>query len=104
MEKNREIVITIDDVDYPTFSTPAYDKKTKWTQPDERYIAAIIPGTIVKIFVKIGDKIKAGDNMLVIEAMKMNNQITFDKDGVVDQILVSEGSIIAKGQILIVLK
>lgn len=104
MEENKKIVITIDDFDYSTFSTPAFDKKTKWSQPDDRYIGAIIPGTIVDIFVKVGDKVKAGDNMLVIEAMKMNNQITFDRDGIVDQILVSKGSVVSKGQTLIILK
>jgi len=104
MEEKKKIIITIDDCEYSTFSTPSYDKKVKWSQPDDRNIVAIIPGTIVDIFVKEGDKVKKGDNMLIIEAMKMNNQIVFDKGGIVDKVLVSKGDIVAKGQILIILK
>ncbi|MDR2010238.1 MAG: biotin/lipoyl-binding protein [Bacteroidales bacterium] len=104
MDENKKIIIKIDDSEYTTFSTPSYEKKEKWKKPDSRNILAIIPGTVVDIFVKEGDKVKAGDNMLVIEAMKMNNQILFEKDGIVDKIFVSKGDVISKGQILSVLK
>lgn len=104
MEENKKIIIKIDDSEYSTCSIPTYERKEKWEMPDDRNIKAIIPGTIVDIYVKEGSKVKKGDNMLVIQAMKMNNQILFNRDGIVDKILVSSGSIISKGQTLVVLK
>jgi biotin carboxyl carrier protein len=104
MDENKKINIKIDDSEYSSYSTPVYEKKTKWEKPDERNITAIIPGTIVDIFVKEGDEVKTGDNMLVIEAMKMNNQILFERDGIVGKILVSKGDVVSKGQIIVVLK
>ncbi|MDL2262562.1 acetyl-CoA carboxylase biotin carboxyl carrier protein subunit [Bacteroidales bacterium OttesenSCG-928-I21] len=104
MNENKKIVITIDDSNYTSFSTPAYEKKAKWKKPDDRNITAIIPGTVTEIFVKEGDKVIAGDNMLVIEAMKMNNQILFEKTGIVDKVLVKKGEIVSKGQVIVVLK
>lgn len=104
MEELKKITIIIDDAEYTTYSTPAFDRTPKWEHPDDRNIAAIIPGTIVEIFVKEGDKVSDGGAMLVIEAMKMNNQIKFGRDGIVDKILVKPGDIVSKGQNLMILK
>ena len=101
---DNNIKITIDDIQYETSSIASFEKKKKWIRPDERIISSIIPGTVVEISVKNGDPVKEGDSMLVIEAMKMNNQIKFDKKGIVDQVLVKPGDIISKGQNMIILK
>ncbi len=50
-----------------------------------------IPGTVLEISVKVGDKVKRGDQLLVLEAMKMENSITSDYDGIVGQIFCSVG-------------
>lgn len=50
-----------------------------------------LPGTIVEIKVKVGDAVKEGDALVVLEAMKMDNNLTAEKDGVVKSILVQEG-------------
>jgi biotin carboxyl carrier protein len=104
MSEKQSIILNIDDVEYTTFSTPSYDKKQKWTHPDERVITSIIPGTIVEIFVKVGDKVNEGDPMLIIEAMKMNNRINFGMSGVVGEINVKPGDIVSKGHVLIIMK
>lgn len=104
MNENRKLKMIVDEVEYETYSTPSFDKKQKWSQPDDKIILSIIPGTIVEILVKEGDKVKAGDAMLVIEAMKMNNKINFLKGGIIDKVLVKPGDIVAKNQELIVLK
>lgn len=104
MTELKKITIKVDDSEYSTYSTPVYDRTAKWTHPDDRIVKAIIPGTIVEVFVKEGDSIKDGGAMLVIEAMKMNNQIKFVRDGIVDKILVKPGDIVAKGHSLMILK
>jgi glutaconyl-CoA/methylmalonyl-CoA decarboxylase subunit gamma len=60
-----------------------------------------LPGTVVKIFVKAGDKVEAGQVVLVIEAMKMKNSIRSTYSGVVGDVLVNEGQSVAHKQPLI---
>ena len=104
MEELKKINICVDDTCYQTHTTPAFERTGKWEHPDDRNVGAIIPGTIVEIFVKEGDAVAENTPMLVIEAMKMNNQIKFNRDGIVDKILVKPGDIVSKGHILIILK
>lgn len=50
-----------------------------------------LPGTVVDIPAQVGMEVKEGDTLIVLEAMKMNNNLTAEKDGKVKSILVSEG-------------
>ncbi len=59
-----------------------------------------MPGKIIKIAVKIGEKIKAGDILIVIEAMKMENEIRSPKDGIVEKIHITEGQVLDEGVIM----
>jgi len=60
-----------------------------------------LPGTVVNIFVKAGDKVEAGQVVLVIEAMKMKNSIRSTYSGTVGDVLVNEGQSVAHKQALI---
>jgi glutaconyl-CoA/methylmalonyl-CoA decarboxylase subunit gamma len=64
-------------------------------------LTAPLPGTIVEIFVKVGDQVQAGHVMLVIEAMKMKNSIRSVYSGNVSEVLVSVGQSVAHKQALI---
>lgn len=66
-------------------------------------IVAPMPGKIIKINVSKGQKIKKGDVILVIEAMKMEQEINSSLEGTVTDLQVSEGDMVKKEQILIVL-
>lgn len=59
-----------------------------------------MPGTILKVNVKEGDAVKAGDSVVILEAMKMENDITAPRDGVVKALFVSEKQAVAKGDAL----
>ncbi len=104
MNDKKNIELNIDETSYSTYSTPAYQKTLDWKPNNYREVTAIIPGTIIEIKVKVGDVVSEGDEMLVIEAMKMNNQLKFPTKGTVDKIVVSNGDIVAKGKVLIILK
>ena len=65
-------------------------------------IAAPLPGRIISLKVKVGDAVKAGDEVVVLEAMKMENSITSDYDGTVQQILVAEGDNVATDAVLMI--
>jgi biotin carboxyl carrier protein len=54
-------------------------------------------GTIIKNLVKVGDKVKAGDPILVLEAMKMENVIACHRDGVVKELSVEAGATVSTG-------
>ncbi|HLJ50203.1 MAG TPA: biotin carboxylase N-terminal domain-containing protein [Bryobacteraceae bacterium] len=60
-----------------------------------------MPGQVLRILVTKGDRVKAGDPLLVLEAMKMEQTIKTNIDGVVDAILVKTGDIVAPGQMLV---
>ncbi|WP_372746053.1 biotin/lipoyl-containing protein [Lutibacter sp.] len=64
-------------------------------------IVAPIPGTVLSIDINVGDEIKVGDRLLVLEAMKMENNITSEKSGIVSAILVKIGQQVLQNEVLI---
>ncbi|MCX6078098.1 MAG: biotin/lipoyl-binding protein [Chloroflexi bacterium] len=67
-------------------------------------LVAPLPGTIIEVFVKVGDEVEAGQVILIIEAMKMKNSIRSTKDGIVAEVLVSAGQTVAHKQALVEFK
>ena len=67
-------------------------------------IKSPLPGTIVAITVKVGDSIKSGQKVGILESMKMENEIRSTKDGTVKQILVSAGDTVQEGQDLLIIE
>lgn len=81
-------------------------KKTEEKKSEDKpitgdVIVAPMPGNIFKLLVKPGDKVQQGQDVLVLEAMKMENNISSDYDGTVKRIFVNEGTIVAAGTNLI---
>ena len=66
-------------------------------------VDAPLPGNIFAIKVKEGDAVKSGDVLIVIEAMKMENEVCAPSDGVVKQIAVTKGQLVATGDPLVVI-
>ena len=63
-----------------------------------------LPGTILQIKVTAGQSVKKGDVLVVLEAMKMENEITAPNDGTVTQIVAQPGATVETGAVLLVLK
>jgi biotin carboxyl carrier protein len=63
-------------------------------------IVAPMPGKIVRLLVKAGDRVEAGQGLLVIEAMKMQNEVRSPKTGTVERLLAKEGQPVNAGEIL----
>ena len=63
-------------------------------------ILAPMPGKIIRVLVKSGEKVEAGQGLLVVEAMKMQNEIRSPKSGTVDRLLVKEGQPVNAGEVL----
>ncbi len=64
-------------------------------------IKTAMPGKIVKIEVEEGESVSSGDGVIIVEAMKMQNELKSPKDGVVSSIEVSEGDTVEAGSILL---
>jgi biotin carboxyl carrier protein len=63
-------------------------------------VVAPMPGKVVRLLVKAGDAVEAGQGLLVVEAMKMQNEIRSPKSGVVERLLAQEGQPVNAGEIL----
>lgn len=64
-------------------------------------LKAPMPGKILEVMVKVGDSIKAGDTLLILEAMKMQNAILASVKGTIKKVLVKEGDTASKSDLLI---
>ena len=64
---------------------------------------APLPGTIMQIYVNVGDEVKRGDKILMYEAMKMENNFLAEVDGVIKDIKVRVGDNVLQGAVLVVI-
>lgn len=62
-----------------------------------------LPGTILDVFVNVGDQVKSGQRVVLLEAMKMENNIEADTDGTVTAVNVRKGDSVLEGDTLIVI-
>jgi biotin carboxyl carrier protein len=67
-------------------------------------ITSPMPGSIFKVHVKPGDSVKKGDVVIILEAMKMENEIFAPQDAVVASVEVQEGATVNTGDVLVVLE
>ncbi|HEU0012720.1 MAG TPA: acetyl-CoA carboxylase biotin carboxyl carrier protein subunit [Longimicrobium sp.] len=93
------------------FTAEAVDERTRAIRemtgagPDvaEKTVVAPMPGLVVKVEVEVGQAVKAGQGVVVVEAMKMENELKAPADGVVARIEVQPGQTVEKGATLLVL-
>ena len=105
MEENIQFVdFPYEEVTFRTTVTNKFANRKSYTAPDPKKVFAFIPGTILKVFVKDGAKVKKGDQLLVLQAMKMNNELIAQRDGTVKKVYVKQGDIVPKHQLLVELK
>ncbi len=70
----------------------------------EKIVTAPMPGLVLKVEVELGQQVKAGQGVVIVEAMKMENELKAPADGVVARIEVQAGQTVEKGATLIVLE
>ena len=66
-------------------------------------VTSPLPGTILDVFVNVGDQVKSGQRVVLLEAMKMENNIEADTDGTVTSVSVRKGDSVLEGDTLIVI-
>ena len=75
-----------------------------FTVEGKQTVTAPMPGKIVKIFVKVGDAVTEGQGLVVVEAMKMENELKSPKAGKVTEIITKEGATVENGAPLVVVE
>ncbi|MBN2681747.1 MAG: acetyl-CoA carboxylase biotin carboxyl carrier protein subunit [Bacteroidales bacterium] len=101
MENKDFKMLNIDGTKYKTLIPEKYENRKVWEQPDKRILKSFIPGTILKLFVTEGQKVKEGQRILILEAMKVQNRILAPITGTVKSINVEVGEKIPKNKLLI---
>ncbi|MEM2975766.1 MAG: biotin/lipoyl-containing protein [Candidatus Bathyarchaeia archaeon] len=86
----------------PTITTS--QKLLKTSVLEKGAVIASMPGKVVLLRVKPGDSVRAGDVLLVVESMKMENEIVSPFSGVVKEVKVSEGSTVNIGEVMLILE
>lgn len=71
---------------------------------DNRMLSAFIPGTIVDVKVKVGQEVKQGDILVILDAMKMHNRIIAPMNSKVKEVNVKPGDRVCKGFVMVVLE
>lgn len=85
----------------PAASAAPAQKPTPAPAGAGRNICAPLPGTIIDLKVNVGDQVKEGDTLLILEAMKMQNNIEAEVSGQVTAILVKPGDSVMEGTALV---
>ncbi len=86
---------------FETHVTRKFKLRKPYERQDPGTIKAVIPGTVTEIVTKVGETVKQGDTLMIVEAMKMLNRIIAPMDGIVNAIYVSAGEKVTKGLVLI---
>jgi biotin carboxyl carrier protein len=86
---------------FETHVTNKFSLRKPFVRQDPGVIKAVIPGVVTEIVTKVGDSVKQGDILMILEAMKMLNRVIAPHDGTVTAIYVSAGEKVTKGQVLI---
>lgn len=94
-----------------SYDAEVIDAETRYLQSrhadqgdDEAFIASPMPGKVVRILVKPGDKVKAGDTVIIVSAMKMESEYKVKKDRTIKEIKVNEGDTVDANQPLVIIE
>lgn len=100
-DENKYSELYVNGTTYRTKMCKKYPGVPKWNKPNLKLVDAFIPGTIRDIYVKKGQKVKKGDNLLILEAMKMRNRLKAPIDGIIKSVKVSTNELVTKNQLLV---
>jgi pyruvate carboxylase len=83
---------------------PEENKKRRADPDDPHHVGANMPGMVVTVAVQPGDPVAKGQKLLTLEAMKMQTNLTADRDGVINEVLVTPGTEVETGDLMLTLR
>ncbi len=104
-DKNPDYqIFTVNSGRFLTLLTKKFQKRKEWQRADPKEIRSFIPGSIIEIYAKPGQKMKEGEVVLILEAMKMYNKVEMPLDGVIKTVNVKNGDRIPKNFLMVTIK
>jgi biotin carboxyl carrier protein len=105
MKNNKKLgVLNIDTSLYKTRISTKFENRKVYKSPDPHLILSFIPGTVLDILVRPGELVSKGDDLMILDAMKMQNMLKCSMDGKVKTIMVKKGDKVSKGMVLLELE
>ncbi|MDP2338667.1 MAG: acetyl-CoA carboxylase biotin carboxyl carrier protein subunit [Bacteroidota bacterium] len=101
MADQEKQYIIVHSAKYETTYNQKYLNRKVWEEPNFNHIKSYIPGTIIEILVKEGQLVKAGESILILEAMKMYNDIKMPFKGKILKLNIESGQKIPKDFLMI---
>jgi biotin carboxyl carrier protein len=93
--------LIVQGVQYETTLSKKYKNRKPWKLPNLNLINSFIPGTVINVLVKPGQKVKQGETLMILEAMKMHNNVLMPFDGEIIKINVEPNDRVVKNQAMI---
>jgi biotin carboxyl carrier protein len=105
MKKTENLgILNINSTLYKTRLSTKFLKRKPYMPADLKAVISFIPGTVLDILVKKDQVVRKGENLVILDSMKMQNSIKSCVDGTIRKIIVNKGDKVSKGTILIELK
>jgi biotin carboxyl carrier protein len=105
IENNKGLkFLNIDESLYKTNISRKFENRKKYQPVDPKMIKSFIPGTVLNIMVLKGQKVDKGEDMMILDAMKMQNKLKSAIAGRIKKIHVNKGDKVSKGTLLIELE
>ncbi|MEG0496596.1 MAG: DUF2118 domain-containing protein [Carnobacterium sp.] len=109
---NKVYQVSVEEIDEASAKKIKNEKIIQTSQPSQKESAVLkasneisvkapMPGIIINVTVRLGETVKAGQVLCILEAMKMENEIVAPEDGIVSEIVVSKGATVEAGASLV---
>jgi biotin carboxyl carrier protein len=93
--------LMVDETSYTTRLSRSYKKRKPYVPEVPGAVMSFIPGTIIEVLVKEGSQVNAGDDLVILEAMKMFNRVKCPVTGVVKAVHITPGMRVTRGTLLL---
>ena len=97
-------ILNINTILYKTRLSPKFINRKVYKPSDPKLILSFLPGTIIDILVKEDQQVRKGEDLAILDAMKMQNIMKCNIDGTIKKIHVNKGDKVSKGTVLMELK
>ena len=105
MNKDENLgFLNIDTSLYQTRISDKFKNRKAYEPADPKIILSFIPGTVLDIFIEPGQSVSKGEDLMILDAMKMLNKLKCNMDGKVKSIAVKKGDKVSKGTVLLALE
>jgi biotin carboxyl carrier protein len=103
-ENDKPGLLNIDTSLYKTRISKKFQNRKPYQPVDPRIILSFIPGTVLDILIEPGQNVSKGDNLMILDAMKMKNRLKCHINGKVKSVAVKKGDKVSKGTVLVELE